>query len=125
MSVNYYVAENFCECCQRHDQLHIGKASYGWSFSFRGYPDRELKSWQAWKQYLRTRVIVNEYGERVPYEWFVDHVEGVKSPAYVLANGIKNLHHNHEAKRSHPEWLDPKLDWNDQENYAFSSRDFS
>ena len=43
MGTNYYVAKNLCECCNRYDEeYHIGKASYGWAFSFQGYRAERL-----------------------------------------------------------------------------------
>lgn len=32
--MNYYHHTNICSCCKRSDVEHIGKSSYGWSFSF-------------------------------------------------------------------------------------------
>ena len=56
MGTNYYVAKNLCECCNRYDEeYHIGKASYGWAFSFQGYRAERLVSWRAWKEFLKDK----------------------------------------------------------------------
>ena len=34
MGTNFYIRYNKCSCCDRYDELHVGKSSYGWSFSF-------------------------------------------------------------------------------------------
>jgi len=34
MSTNYYLRTNICECCNRYDEQHIGKKSYGSKFVF-------------------------------------------------------------------------------------------
>ena len=91
MGTNYYVAKNFCECCDRYDkEYHIGKSSSGWSFSFHGYHAERLVSWQAWKEFLKDKIIMDEYSERIDYDWFVQYIEGPKSPGYVDLNGHKN-----------------------------------
>ena len=56
MGTNYYVAKNYCECCDRYDQeYHIGKSSYGWSFTFHGYKAAQLVSWKQWKEFLKNQ----------------------------------------------------------------------
>lgn len=125
MGTNYYVASNLCECCDRYDEdYHIGKSSQGWAFSFRGYRPERLVSWAAWKEFLRDKVIMNEYHERVDYDWFVEFVEGYKSPGYVHENGRRNLLHNEAGKNDKYPWFDPEYDWDDPEGYSFSSREF-
>ena len=126
MGTNYYVAKNLCECCNRYDEeYHIGKASYGWTFSFQGYRAERLVSWRAWKEFLKDKVIVDEYGERTNYDWFVDYIEGNKSPGYVREDGHKNLQHNEQGKIDKRPWFNPENDWDDEDGYAFCAREFS
>ena len=126
MGTNYYVAKNLCECCNRYDEeYHIGKASYGWTFSFQGYRAERLVSWRAWKEFLKDKVIVDEYGERTNYDWFVDYIEGNKSPGYVREDGHKNLQHNEQGKIDKRPWFNPEYDWDDEDGYAFCARVFS
>ena len=126
MGTNYYVAKNLCECCNRYDEeYHIGKSSYGWTFSFQGYRAERLVSWRAWKEFLKDKVIVDEYGERTNYDWFVDYIEGNKSPGYVREDGHKNLQHNEQGKIDKRPWFNPENDWDDEDGYAFCAREFS
>ncbi len=126
MGTNYYVAKNLCECCNRYDEeYHIGKASYGWAFSFQGYRAERLVSWRAWKEFLKDKIIIDEYGERTNYDWFVDYIEEQKSPGYVREDGHKNLQHNEQGRIDKRPWFNPEYDWDDEDGYAFCSRWFS
>ena len=129
MGTNYYVASNVCECCNRYDQeYHIGKASHGWAFSFRGYRAERLVSWAAWKQFLRDKIIIDEYHLRVDYDWFVHMIETEKAPGYVREDGKLNLVHNQQGRNPDKngwKWFNPEYDWDDDQGYSFGSRDFS
>lgn len=125
MGTNYYVAENRCDCCQRYDRTnHIGKSSWGWSFSFRGYREERLTSWQEWREFLQDRLIVDEYGDFIDYTDFCHMIETVKAPGFVREDGHQNLQHNAEGKRAPRPWFDPEYDWDDEDGYSFSSREF-
>jgi hypothetical protein len=128
MGTNYYVVENHCESCNRYDEkYHIGKSSFGWAFTFRGYKDDfrkiTLTSWAEWKEYLKDKMIKDEYGESIDYDDFCKKIETVKSPNYININGKKNLQHNEEAHNN--KWFNPQYHWDDPDGYSFSSRDFS
>lgn len=126
MGTNYYVVKNECECCNRYDEeYHIGKSSYGWAFSFQGYKAERLVSWKSWKEFLKTQSIRDEYGDRIPYEEFVEMIEGVKSPDFVYPDGHKNLQHNTQGKIDKRPWFNSEYDWDDEDGYAFCSREFS
>lgn len=126
MGTNYYVAKNKCDCCKRYDEeYHIGKSSFGWAFSFQGYRWNKLTSWKAWKEFLKDQMIIDEYGDTISYEDFVTMVETYKSPNYVHENGRKNLQHNEQGKLDSRPWFNSEYDWDDEDGYAFCSRDFS
>jgi hypothetical protein len=126
MGTNYYVAKNLCECCNRYDrEYHIGKSSYGWAFSFQGYRAERLVSWCAWKEFLKNQIIMDEYGDRVEYEKFVEMIETYKSPHYMHEDGRVNLQHNEQGKIDKRPWFNPEYDWDDADGYAFCSREFS
>ena len=127
MGTNYYVAKNTCECCKRYDEeYHIGKSSGGWAFSFQGYPWNKLTSWQKWKEFLKDQVIVDEYGERVDYDWFVYMVETYKAPGYVNPHtGHKNLQHNEVGRTGGRFWYNSDTDWDDEDGYSFTTKEFS
>jgi hypothetical protein len=124
MGTNYYVIKDKCECCNRSTrEYHIGKLSYGWAFSFQGYPWVKLTSWKQWKEFLKDQLIEDEYGDHVTYEELVRIVEQFASPHFVNSNGRKNLQHNTESRRSG--WFDSSMDWDDEEGYSFTTREFS
>jgi hypothetical protein len=64
MGTNYYVeVQPPCECCGRgYEHKHIGKSSAGWCFSLHVYPDEGINTLEDWKEYLKDKVIKNEYG---------------------------------------------------------------
>ncbi len=128
MGTNYYVTTNKCECCNRYDIIcHIGKSSYGWAFSFRGYKKDNLISWKTWKEFLKDEelVIRDEYGDVITYNEFVEKIENHKSPNYVREDGHKNLSHNAEGKLGDRPWFNPDYDWDDEDGYSFTSLEFS
>ena len=84
MGTNYYARYNICEHCGRYAELHIGKSSMGWSFSFRGYrpsdwgDERPVIVTEAdWKEWLANNPhqITDEYGEEVTDDEFWRWVE--------------------------------------------------
>jgi hypothetical protein len=131
MGTNYYVANNYCDCCKRYDEMHIGKSSGGWAFSFRGYKYpaaaeyADIDSWKKWKEFLKDKKIVDEYGDTIDYVDFVNLIETVKSPTFVNDMGRKNKTHNEEGRKEFPRWFDSSYDWDDEYGYSFSSREFS
>lgn len=126
MGTNYYVAKDKCECCGRYDEeYHIGKSSYGWAFSFQGYPSANLKSWADYKEFLKDKTIVNEYRDVIPYDEFVRFVELEKSPDFVNPSGRKNLRHNEMGKSDPRPWFNSNTDWDDEAGYSFTTVEFS
>jgi hypothetical protein len=124
VGTNYYVVKNKCECCKRFDEeYHIGKSSVGWAFSFQGYKWNKLTSWSAWKEFLKSQSIVDEYGEEMKYNDFCEMVEIYKAPGFIRDNGHTNLVHNTEGRKDG--YFDPEYDWDDENGYSFCSRDFS
>ncbi len=81
MGTNYYLKHKKCECCGLRDEektMHIGKSSYGWSFSFHGIPE-EIENERDWKNvinlYSDTMEIVNEYEDVINDDDFWSLVE--------------------------------------------------
>jgi hypothetical protein len=113
MGTNYYVAKNLCECCNRYDEeYHIGKSSGGWA------------SLKAGKEFLKDQIIMDEYKRRIDYNWFVQMIETYKSPGHIDETGHKNLLHNEEGKKGPHPYFNPEYDWDDEDGYSFSSREF-
>lgn len=66
MGTNYYVSLDICAHCGRgDDRLHIGKSSAGWVFSLNTHPEHGIKSLSGWQNFLRGKMIFDEYGSRV------------------------------------------------------------
>lgn len=77
MGTNYYARVDPCQHCGRSDeQVHIGKSSVGWQFSF--HATESIRSKAQWMEFLqRPNIrIYDEYGEFHPFDWFKDLVEG-------------------------------------------------
>lgn len=106
MGTNYYFRYNICSCCDRYDQLHIGKSSAGWQFTFHQVDeyidsraldpkaallgDQEtrisISSYAHWKKMIQTYVvdyqtakIYNEYGDEIEPEALYDIIDKKKS----------------------------------------------
>ncbi|TNC14946.1 hypothetical protein FF100_05060 [Methylobacterium terricola] len=80
MGTNYYVDfKPPCPCCgEGGEKLHIGKSSGGWEFLFAPYPEHGLTSFAAWKDYLKDRTILNEYGDTITLADLINIVEAKK-----------------------------------------------
>jgi len=71
MGTNYYVKDNICKCCERHDLIHIGKNSAGWVFIFNGMNITTVKKWS---KYLAKKTIIDEYGKEMTFLEFWDKI---------------------------------------------------
>lgn len=72
MGMNFYVrlpeCPNPCAHCNAGEEVHLGKSSTGWTFSFRGYPAGgpgfgQVTDYQEWLDLARRGKIVDEHGE--------------------------------------------------------------
>ena len=121
MGTNFYLRENVCPKCKRHDEpKHIGKLSGGWTFSFRGYKSEDLVSWAAWQKKLAAAVadgakIANEYGEEISLEDFKAMVENKKTATRNQTTYCR--------EREHPSVAD--YYWLDDEGNSFCDCEFS
>ena len=123
MGTNHYVRKNHCECCSRHDrEYHIGKSSWGWAYTFQGYPYMKLDSWKNWKEFLKNEVIIDEYGDVIPYDEFVQMVETYKAPGFKRDDGHVNKSHHSYCKDNG--YL-TECDWVDEDGYSFTTTEFS
>lgn len=102
MGTNYYLTLpwEICPTCG-HDtsrDLHIGKSSLGWVFTWRGYQDANspakcvLTTPSEWFAYLeqetadRKRVIRDEYGNEVPLETLKNRVLGRRKTGIAVSH---------------------------------------
>lgn len=112
MGTNYYARVDPCKCCNMSDTVfHIGKSSYGWTFSFHALNDYyygEIKSAKEWFKFLNKRnvKIFDEYKEEVSLKELKE-----------LINLKKNEPNNH-AK------LYPENCFLDAEGNSFSGEEF-
>ena len=88
-----------------------------------------LVSWKQWKEFLKDKIIMDEYHERMDYDSFVDMIETYKAPGYVNPqSGRKNQIHNEAGRKTDKNgytWFNPEYDWDDEDGYSFSDREFS
>lgn len=142
MGMNYYLRYNECKCCDRYDELHIGKKSYGWEFSFEAHhanDDRPaIRSWKDWQAFLEQHIangsrIVNEEGVHVTLDDFYD----------VVTNSRNRFLRFRPDNNAPEEWLEPQnhfdyclerrliefyahtYDWKDEEGWSFHLGEFS
>jgi hypothetical protein len=134
MGTNYYYRTDICKCCNRYTERHIGKKSYGWEFSFRGYQEYDgvtLKSWIDWKNYFQANYgkVFNEYGDEITIDKFIEIVEKSRdlyipfsAPEEPIKESIKPQNHfdycQEKGYISH-------LDWKDDAGWSFYNGEFS
>ena len=110
MGTNYYTIENYCDKCKRSETIHLGKNSYGWTFSFQYNGGKYYKNMAELKKWLKGKKIENEYGENVSNKEFwkmVEEKQKVKT----------NLNHTEEVGRTGTDFL--------IDGYSFSDCEFS
>ncbi len=103
--INYYHRKNICECCERYDEVHIGKASVGWQFSFHGTD--EIRDNLDWVDQLQTGQIFDEYGNELSSDEFLKLV------------GESRGKHNYAVK------YPSSRDWIDLNGWSFADYEFS
>lgn len=128
MGTNYYVRRHICPYCGKYEELHIGKSSAGWQFSFHGYEKQELrkiglnmeiKDFVTWEKILKKEKIFNEYKEEISFEDFIKLIKTKRN---------EKLNHtiycrNSENERTRKHGIDEC--WLDSEGYSFQRNDFS
>ena len=63
MGTNYYARYNICKHCNRFDEIHIGKSSAGWQFSF--HATHEIRSYKDWLNFFKKHKVVIYDGKKV------------------------------------------------------------
>ncbi|MEM2159408.1 MAG: hypothetical protein QXN55_00450 [Candidatus Nitrosotenuis sp.] len=132
--MNYYLRTNICECCNRYDEYHIGKKSFGWEFMFRGYLSCdafEIRSWDEWRMHILRSggQIFDEEHRTISYYDFIDMVEKSKEkyrpwmpdgqPA--AEERIPQSHYEYCLKHN----LITTADWLDKDGWSFYAGEFS
>lgn len=117
MGSNYYAFdERITETTDFNEGLHIGKNSCGWVFHFESHYKPKLKTVQDYREFLKEKVIYDEYDREISYEEFWSIVEDSKklfngSPPYVLIDP------NYPNDYTRDSWVD--------EGFAFTESEFS
>ena len=111
MGTNYYAFnERITEGTEVDSGLHIGKDSAGWVFNFQAHEN--LKTVKEYKEFLKNKVIYDEYGREIPYNEFWVIVAYSKSEdCYSCSNLSSEVMF---------EWLN---EWED-EGYTFTDVEF-
>ena len=125
MSTNYYAHYNICECCNRFDEIHIGKSAAGWSFMFQGIVEDDclgftLERIDDWELFLEKEsvIIYNEYGEEITKSDFWETVRQKSG----LKNHCNELRNSHRAMDSEYGF---KECWVDYKGNSFTKGEFS
>jgi hypothetical protein len=79
MGTNYYTKIKECKCCGRFEEIHLGKSSYGWKFCFNLNGEKYYKNYEELKDFLKDKIIKNEYGEEVSFKEFINLIENKQS----------------------------------------------
>lgn len=116
MGTNYYIIENMkppCSCCGRpyeHEQVHIGKSSFGWKFLFSSVKGqyRDFKSWLEFVEKYKDS-IYDEYERKVELEDLLK----------LIANKQENF------KQEKVVNVGDDFDYLDPEGYRFTDYEFS
>ena len=109
IGTNYFVASPACKTCGHSEKdLHIGKSSGGWTFSF--HATDEIRSWTDWKEHLIGKTIINEYGDETTLPELIE-----------LVNRKVDSKYNHSVEAEEYGWDDCFLD---PEGHSFSTAEF-
>jgi len=127
MGTNYYY--QYHTETGRAKDLHIGKYSMGWEFSFRGYrdgwsSDQIIKSFEDWKSFFQ-RVdgeIFDEYDKPIKLDEFIKLVEGSRKKPEIDQYTPQN--HTIYCREKHPEHAERDC-WLDDDGWSFSDCEFS
>lgn len=71
MGTNYYVKTETCPTCgHKPEEIHLGKSSIGWTFSFQYNGGNFYKNVQEMKEWLKDKKIEDEYGRDISHDDF-------------------------------------------------------
>jgi len=129
MGTNYYWNANPCESCGRTDkQIHIGKSSLGWTFSF--HATDTIRSFKDWlKTFEGDGYISDEYGEKITVRDFVTMVTLKQDAKWNHARDVfdPNSDYNQYEMAAYPGYRilhNYHKDYLDAEGYSFSEAEF-
>jgi len=121
VGTNFYIRESSIDNSTGevvYEDIHIGKRSGGWVFTFNGQVFRSVVLWRAATRQIPANMqIVDEYGDPHTYDDFWDSVEQTKKPwgPRKIRPQI-NAYSQFEPRKSR-QWVD--------EGFAFYNGEFS
>ena len=66
MGTNYYVPSKKCQYCgHKPDDIHLGKLSWGWDFSYQYNDGKYYENREQMKEWLKDKKIKDEYGKSI------------------------------------------------------------
>ena len=104
MGTNYYIDINKCESCGRKDQIHLGKSSMGWQFTFQYNGGKYYKNVDEMKEFLNDKQIYCEYNGEISNKEFWEMVKTKQIPdnknhAEYMISGEAEYYPPGEAKK--------------------------
>ena len=121
MGTNYYLRLNACSKCGHSDaEVHIGKSSMGWTFTFHATdvssPVGQIRSEDGWRDATLRGRIFNEYGEEM--------LDGV---FWRLVDSKRDAKFNHavEEKKNGNGYGGDRASFLDDKGNSFSPYEFS
>lgn len=116
MGTNYHAFDKRVqEDVNLHEGLHIGKNSGGWVFNFQAYSN--LRTAEDYRNFLRDKIIYDEYYREVPVEEFWSIVESSKEEDHFGKPwSYSNPPDDEPGQRWYNEWED--------EGYTFTEAEF-
>jgi hypothetical protein len=106
MGINYYLRHNQCKCCNRYDELHIGKSSAGWCFSLHVIPEKNIHDLEDWEKLFNEsgNTIFDENDEKVSVEAMIIIItnrewgySGTPPPGYKSWECFHNSNHSEDG----------------------------
>jgi len=97
MGTNYYVSRPACKtpcdhCTEGREEIHLGKSSSGWEFTFRGQSEFSPGSYlDDWITLALSGDIKDEYGTEVPFSQLWYRIMMAQSGQ--VPNGYENQGH--------------------------------
>jgi len=132
VGTNYFVRVNECSCCNRYEELHVGKSGNTvqaythpeWSqpgdADWNPTPIGEIRSWRDWRRLMweHKHTVWNEYG----VEMSDDNLIAIFESSTMKARGSAHQWAL-ENRGRYPEVLADS--WLDDEGFSMTSREFS
>lgn len=84
---DYETIDSFWDVRGTEDCIHIGKSSGGWCFSLHVVPEMGINTYEDWVRMFidPDRIIMNEYGDVVPFTDMIATITNRGSPARAAA----------------------------------------